>query len=132
MVDIYIPVGPAELVDQMIVLQSLAAHTPDPAPRAAYARRLAQMQALAVEVLPKTSALSSAAVTAARHDVMQLEADLRACEARSDFSVGFVALSRAYLSALDALVQRKAEFDAAASALPDAHDVAADHTLNRH
>ncbi|MEM9786323.1 MAG: hypothetical protein AAF801_07455 [Pseudomonadota bacterium] len=117
MADIYIPVGPAELIDQMVIVQSLATNAQDLNTRTIYADRLSQMQALAADTLPPINSPSSAAVTAARHDVMQLEADMRAFEVRSDFGMGFVALSRAYLDALDVLVQRKAEYDAAIFAI---------------
>jgi len=113
MPDIYIPAGPADLVDQMVVVQSLAADAPDAAVQSAYSRRLSQMETLAAELLPPNAHPSAAAVTSARADLLQLEADMRACEARSDFGVSFVALTRAYLSARTTLIEQKRAFDAA-------------------
>lgn len=113
MPDIFIPMGPADLVDQMTVVQTLAADAPDPALRAAYFQRLSRMEMLAAELIPANVHPSVAAVTAARADLLQLEADMRACEARADFGVSFIALTRAYLAARAALIEQKRAFDAA-------------------
>ncbi|MDX8349900.1 hypothetical protein SLH49_18080 [Cognatiyoonia sp. IB215446] len=115
MPDIFIPASPADLVDQMVVVQTLAAEAQDASSSAIYSRRLSQMETLAAELLPPNAHPSAAGVTSARTDLLQLEADMRACEARSDFGVGFVALTRAYLDARATLVEQKRAFDAAIS-----------------
>ncbi|MDX8354615.1 hypothetical protein [Cognatiyoonia sp. IB215182] len=113
MPDIYIPAGPADLIDQMVVVQTLAANAPDATSRTLYSQRLSQMETLAAELLPPHAHRSTAGVTAARTDLLQLEADMRDCEARSDFGVSFIALTRAYLAARATLLERKRAFDAA-------------------
>jgi hypothetical protein len=119
MADILVPVGPADVVDQMIVLQARALAVADPYRRAATARRLASVQGRAAAVLPQDADVEQlrADLVAARHDVIALEADMRDCEARTDFGIGFVALARAYLEALDILENRKLAYDTHAEPL---------------
>lgn len=129
MTDILVPVGPADLIDQMTQLQGQANGAPDLTRRAVCASRLARMERIAVRALPPLPDPSHDAVIAARHDVMRLEADLRACEARAEFGLGFIALTRAYLEALDVLDLRKTEYDAVVSAaLPRSGDACADRS----
>lgn len=113
MADILVPVGPADVVDQMIVLRACAHAASDPNRRAACARRLVNMQGRAAAVLPQDAGVDQlrADLVAARHDIIALEADMRDCEARGDFGIGFVALARAYLAALDTLESRKLAYD---------------------
>ena len=123
MTDILVPTGPADLIDQMIMLQSKASHAPDLALRKVYEQRLAQVQRVAADALQPLGDISPADITAARHDVMQLEADMRAWEAQSEFGLGFVALTRAYLEALVILEEHKLAYDKAfGAALTSAND----------
>ena len=127
MKEILVPTGPADLIDQIIVMQGKADAASETAKRAMFARRLTVLQRMAVRVLPDDAELdrSRAALVTARRDLVLLEAELRTCEARSDFGIAFVALSRAYFGARDDLECCKADFDAKAEQLsqvrPKAH-----------
>lgn len=117
--EILIPTGLADLVDQIIIVQGKAHAATDPAIRSILAQRLNLMQRVAARVMSPEPPFDDLrqAVVSARHDLMQLEADLRACEARSEFDVAFVALTRAYLQARDDLEACKLTLDG------HAHDV---------
>ncbi len=128
MADILVPVGPADVVDQMTVLQACA--SVDPNRRAASARRLAGIQGRAAAVLPQGSGvdLMRAGLVAARLDVIALEADMRDCEVRADFGIGFVALVRTYLDALDILDSSKLAYDTHVEPLLPANELAPSHS----
>lgn len=111
--EILVPTGLADLVDQIIIVQGKTDAATDPSDRRMLAQRLNLMQRVAARVLPQDSMFDDLrqAVVTARHDLMQLEVDLRACEMRSDFGVVFVALTRAYLQALHDLDAHKLALD---------------------
>lgn len=99
--EILVPTGLAELIDQIIIVQGKLNTASDPTDRRILSQRLNVMQRVAARVSPQSPPFDQLrkSVVSARHDITQLEADLRACEARSEFDVAFVALARAYLQA---------------------------------
>ncbi|WP_373636805.1 hypothetical protein [Yoonia sp. BS5-3] len=111
--EILIPTGPAELVDQITMAQHKAQAATDPVCHRVLMQRLNLMQRVAARVLPQDQPFGQlrAAIVSARHDLIQLESDLRICEARADFDIAFVALARAYLEAMDTLEHHKRALD---------------------
>ena len=111
--EILVPTGPAELVDQILITQHLAQTAATVHRRSRLARRLNLMQRVAARTLPEDPQFEKlrTAVVSTRQDLMQLEADLRASDARADYDVAFVALTRAYLETLAMLEAHKAALD---------------------
>lgn len=111
--EILVPTGPADLVDQIIMTQHLAQTAATVNRRRRLAQRLNLMQRVAARTLPEDPQFEQlrTSVVSARQDLMQLEADLRACDARAEYDVAFVALTQAYLETLATLEAHKTALD---------------------
>jgi hypothetical protein len=100
--EILVPADPADLIDRIIVLQLRIDATDDPAERGDLRRKLALLSRLADRIMPPDDVLNDLTrqLKAARRDQTSLVVDLRACDARKDYGIAFVALSRALLAAM--------------------------------
>lgn len=101
MKDILVPATPADLISQIIDLQVQIDSAIDSGQRHALLRKQAMLRRLAGRVLPSDDRLGQLTLhlAAARRDIHALTADLRACDDRKDYGVGFIALTQALLAA---------------------------------
>jgi len=95
--DILVPTSPGELIDKLTILRLKSERMTDPAKLANVRHEQAALQALADAALPADDSLAALweelyAINAA---LWVIEDDIRACDARSDFGPGFIALARA-------------------------------------
>ncbi|MDO6591415.1 hypothetical protein DS901_09940 [Loktanella sp. D2R18] len=111
--DILVPLAAADLLDRIVVLQLRLETGAHEQHHSVTARQKALLDRLADRILPRDDELGRiwGRLYAARRDLQALEEDLRACDERGEFGVPFVALTRAFLAARDALDAIRAEID---------------------
>jgi hypothetical protein len=112
--EILVPLAAADLIDRIVVLQLRLETGMNDQIHTVTARQKALLDRLADRILPRDAELCNiwGRLYAARRDLYVLEEDLRACDERGEFGVPFVALTRAFLAARDALDAVRCEIDA--------------------
>ena len=97
MKDILVPTCPGELIDKLTILRLKEEKITDPGKLANVRHERAALQAIADRALPTSVELSALwdDLYSINADLWEIEDDIRAFEARSDFGPGFIALARA-------------------------------------
>jgi hypothetical protein len=92
-----VPVAPGELIDKLTILEIKLARIMDPDKRANVARERALLEAARREAVPESEGLDHlrGELAAINLELWEIEDEIRACEARRDFSERFIALARA-------------------------------------
>ncbi|WPY93681.1 DUF6165 family protein [Limimaricola variabilis] len=97
MKQVMVPVPPGELIDKLTILEIKLARIIDPDKRANVAREHALLEAAREEAVPESEGLDHlrGELAAINLELWEIEDEIRACEARRDFSERFIALARA-------------------------------------
>lgn len=97
MKQVMVPIAPGELIDKLTILEIKLARIMDPDKRANVAREHALLEAAGQKAVPESEGLDHlrGELAAINLELWEIEDEIRACEARHDFSERFIALARA-------------------------------------
>lgn len=113
MSEIMVPVAPGELLDKISILRLKTERISDPDKLANVRREYDMLCGIAAEAVAPSTALTELMdrLYAVNADLWVIEDDIRACDARGDFGVGFIALARAVYDTNDTRAAIKREIN---------------------
>lgn len=113
MIDIFVPTSPGELIDKLTILRLKSEKIVDQAKLVNVRHEMDTLSAVADQNIPQSPELRTLwnDLYAINSDLWEIEDDIRACEARSDFGTGFIALARAVYVTNDERARVKKEIN---------------------